>query len=204
MRRRKRPGILARSSAGVGGGSAARAARNRALGIEAAWEDDETADPLKNFERRCNSCGRKYEKGALFCPTCKEVVSRWLVWLRRFGWLVVISLAVVAFLNYRRLYPSRAESNGPPKGGVEMLSHTMSREKHGDLTYIRGVVTNHSPVDFFYVKVEFDLIDSKGKILDTVGDQLNVISSNAVWNYKALVLDPDAVRYVNPRVSAVR
>jgi len=195
--------MLARSSAGVGGGSAARAARNRAMGIEAAWDDDELEDPLKDYEKRCDSCGRKYEKGAVFCPTCKEVVARWLVWLRRFGWLVVLSLAVVAVLNFRRLYPGGADA-GPSRAGVEMLSHTMSREKFGDLTYIRGVVTNHSPVDLFYVKVEFDLIDNRGKVLDTVGDQLNVISSNAVWNYKALVLDPDAVRYINPRVSAVR
>ena len=173
------------------------------MGIESAWDDEEAEDILKDFEKRCTSCGRKYEKGAVFCPTCKEVVAKWLIWLRVFGFLIVLSLAGVAVWNYLRLYPHQADA-GPTKAGVEMISHTMSREKFGDLTYIRGVVTNHSPVDLFYVRVDFDLIDNRGKILDTVGDQLNVISSNAVWNYKALVLDPDAVRYINPRVSAVR
>ncbi|MGB0580367.1 MAG: hypothetical protein ACPGVU_11745, partial [Limisphaerales bacterium] len=95
---RKRPGILARSSAGVGGGSASRAARNRAMGIESAWDDEEAEDILKDFEKRCTSCGRKYEKGAVFCPTCKEVVAKWLIWLRVFGFLIVLSLAGVAKL----------------------------------------------------------------------------------------------------------
>ena len=86
------------------------------MGIEAAWDDDELEDPLKDYEKRCDSCGRKYEKGAVFCPTCKEVVARWLVWLRRFGWLVVLSLAVVAVLNFRRLYPGGADA-GVVDGG---------------------------------------------------------------------------------------
>jgi hypothetical protein len=203
--RRRRPGALARSSAGVGQGGAGKVARNQAMGINALWDDDEAEEKLKHFERRCTSCGRKYEKGAMFCPSCKEVVAGWLIWLRRVGWLIVIGLAVVAVMNYRRLYPrSQTVDGAPAKGGVEMLSHSLSREKYGDLMYVRGVVTNHSPVDFFYVKVEFEIVDAQGKPLGTVADQLNVISSNAVWNYKALVLDPDTARYINPRVSAVR
>lgn len=176
------------------------------MGIDALWDDDEAEDPLLPFERRCKHCGRKYSKGAKFCPTCKEVVAGWLIWLRRFGWLVVIALAVVAVQNYRRLFPPAPEApgGGPPKGGVEMVNHALSREKYGDLMYIRGVVTNHSPVDFFYVKVEFDLMNARGIPIGSTSDQLSVISSNGVWNFKALVLDPDAVKYQNPRVSAVR
>lgn len=192
-------------AAGAAAKAAGKGMSNRSLGIDALWED-EVEELLTASELRCQSCGRKYQKGLLFCPNCNEVVVGWLVWLRRMGWLVVITLSVLAFLNYRRLYPPAptGADGGPQKGGVEMLGHSLKREKYGRLSYIRGVVTNHSPVDFFYVKVEFDLLDAKGRRLGTVSDQRSVMSSNAVWNYKALVLDPDGARYENPRVSAVR
>jgi uncharacterized OB-fold protein len=199
---RRRPGSMAVSRAGVGGESA-KIARNKALGINALWEDEE--EKLLAHEKRCTECGRKYFKGSKFCPTCGHVVAAWLRWLRRLGWLAVLSLAVVAVWNYRRVFPPAPGGDaGPSKTGVEMLNHSLQREKFGALRYIRGTVTNHSPVDLFYVKVEFDLVDGNGRILSTAVDQNAVINSNAVWNFKALVLDDIATTYKNPRVSAVR
>ncbi len=203
--KRRVPGALARSSAGVGRDTSRRAQHNRALGIQTAWEDEEEEEQLLPHERRCKECGRKYNIGTRFCPTCKALVSGWIRWMRRLGWTVVIALAVVAFLNYRRLFPPQQTADGgPPKSGVEILSHSMQREKQGDLTYIRGVVTNHSPVDMFYLKMEFELIDATGNSLGLAEDNKSILSSNAVWNFKAMVLDPDAVTYRNARLSAVR
>ena len=90
------------------------------------------------------------------------------------------------------------------KGPRRQASHSLQREKFGDLRYVRGMVTNHSPVDLFYVKVEFDLVDGNGRILETAMDQTSVVSSNAVWSFKAMVLEDAATSYRNPRISAVR
>lgn len=204
--KRRVPGAMARSTAGVGRDTSRRAQHNRALGIQAAWEEDEAVETLLPTERRCRDCGRKYTVGTRYCPTCKALISGWIRWTRRIGWTVVVALMVVAFLNYRRLYPAKAKNadGGPPKSGVELLSHSLQREKHGDLMYVRGTVTNHSPVDMFYAKVEFELIDAIGNSLGMAEDNKSVISSNAVWGFKAMVLDPDAVSYRNPKLSAVR
>lgn len=181
----------------------ARKKRNQKLGIDALWEDEE--EKLLAHEKRCTECGRKYFKGAKFCPTCGHVVAAWLRWLRRAGWLVVLALGVVAVVNYRRVFPpAPGGDEGPPKTGVEIVSHALQRERFGDLRYVRGTVTNHSPVDLFYVKVEFDLVDGNGSILGVAMDQNPVVSSNAVWEYKALVLEDAAISYKNPRISAVR
>ncbi|MBL6763452.1 MAG: hypothetical protein ISQ14_00740 [Verrucomicrobiae bacterium] len=197
---RRKSGNLAVSKAGVGGG---RKIHNEQLGIKALWEDEE--EKLLAHERRCPECGKKYFVGAKFCPVCDYVVAGWLRWLRRLGWTVVLALAVTAVWNYRRVFPPAPDAAaGPVKTGVEIVSHALQREKNGALRYIRGGVTNHSPVDLFYVKVEFDLVDGNGQILGVAMDQNAVVSSNAFWNFKAMVFDDGATAYRNPRISAVR
>ena len=194
---RRRPGALAVSRAGLDG-------RKAPSKVKALWED-EVEEVLKAGEKRCASCGYKaLEKK--FCPACGDILVWWVKALRYTGYIVVIALAVTAFMNYRRLYPPPVlgPDGLPPKGGVELLTHQMKKEKFGNLVYIRGMVTNHSPVDFFYVKVEFDLLDGLGQVIGTATDQNPVVASNAVWNYKAMILDPDARGYRNERISAVR
>ena len=192
----KRPGAMAVSRAGVG--------RKLAPKVKSLW-DDEDEEVLQVGEKRCGSCGSKV-KDLKICPSCGDVLVGWLKALRWTGGLIIVGLAVTAFLNYRRLYPPPVLGpNGEPQqGGVQMLGHQMKKEKYGDLIYIRGVVTNHSPVDFFYVKVEFEILDAAGKVIGNASDQQPVISSNAVWNFKAMVMDPDAQNYQGGNISAIR
>jgi len=76
--------------------------------------------------------------------------------------------------------------------GLELLNSNIQRAQEGGLVYVVGVVTNHDPVQYFNVKVEFDLFDSGGQPLGETADYNGNLAPNKAWEFRALVLEENA------------
>ena len=61
--------------------------------------------------------------------------------------------------------------------------------------------SNHADRGFYGVKVEIDLLNRAGAPVGTTVDQIQFVDGHKVWNFKALVIDPDAVSAAPARVS---
>ena len=68
-----------------------------------------------------------------------------------------------------------------------------ARAKGSSLVYLQGTVTNQAKVQYFSVKVEFDLLNGKGEKVGIAKDQLANLAPHTVWNFKALVVDKNVV-----------
>jgi ribosomal protein S27E len=68
-----------------------------------------------------------------------------------------------------------------------------TRAKGSSVIYLQGTVTNQAKVQYFSVKIEFDLLDAKGAKVGTAKDQLANLAPRGVWNFKALVVEKQAV-----------
>ncbi len=83
----------------------------------------------------------------------------------------------------------------PPSGpDLEIKSHVWEKAKDSNFVFVKGTVANHSAYRYFAVKVEFELLNSKGAPIGVVSDYIAVIEPKKTWAFKVLVNDSDAVK----------
>ena len=75
---------------------------------------------------------------------------------------------------------------------MELVSHEIQRAQEGGLVYVVGVVTNHDPVQYFDVTVEFDIFDSAGQAVGETSDYNGNLAPNKGWEFRALVFEENA------------
>ena len=100
--------------------------------------------------------------------------------------------------------PKTGKDGKPTKTGVEILNHSLQTQPGTSLMYVRGMVTNHSDVAYFSVKVEAELLDKAGVSLGKASDTRMVLDPHKIFPFNVAVLDPDAKSYTNLTVSAQR
>lgn len=180
--------------------------------VKAQWadgEDDQAA--IKTL--RCDFCGVRLPSGAVICPDCGTAVASKIAptkpnWFRRVGYGLIAILTIVAAVRWGQLYlegrPKTGKDGKALKTGVEVLSHAWQTQPGTSLMYVRGMVTNHSDVAYFSVKVEAELLDKSGNSLGKASDTRMVLDPHKMFPFNVAVLDPDAKSYTNLTVSAQR
>ena len=105
------------------------------------------------------------------------------------GVVVLIGIAILITVVVLKKGGGGEGGGGGGGEGLELLSHNIQRAQEGGLVYVVGVVTNHDPVQYFNVKVEFDLFDSGGQPLGETADYNGNLAPNKGWEFRALVLE---------------
>jgi hypothetical protein len=85
-------------------------------------------------------------------------------------------------------------------GKFEVTDYKIERLEGRSLVYVVGTVTNGTPKQAFSVRVNFDLTSKDGEATGTATDYVQSIPSGDAWNFRALVLDTNAV---NAKLSAL-
>ena len=85
-------------------------------------------------------------------------------------------------------------------GKFEVTDYKIERLEGRSLVYVVGTVTNGTPKQAFSVRVNFDLTSKGGEATGTATDYVQSIPSGDAWNFRALVLDTNAV---NAKLSAL-
>lgn len=90
--------------------------------------------------------------------------------------------------------PQVAPTPADPFAEVNFRISTVTLEKSAgtSLVYAQGTIVNTTNRQRFGVKVELDLFDAAGKWVANASDYLGVIEPNAVWKFRALVVDKKA------------
>jgi len=87
----------------------------------------------------------------------------------------------------------------PPETGAPRLLFARQPElkEEGNFYFITGIVQNNSETDtYFEVGVQFLLQDTQGKPLGIVRDSVGFLDPGKTWDFRVLVVDPDATQYV--------
>ena len=87
----------------------------------------------------------------------------------------------------------------PPETGAPRLVFAKHPElkEEGNFYFISGTVQNNSATDtYFKVGVKFLLQDAQGNPLGMVQDYVAFLDPGKTWNFRVLVIDPDATQYV--------
>jgi hypothetical protein len=70
-------------------------------------------------------------------------------------------------------------------------------KEEGTFYFITGTVQNNSATDtYFKVEVKFQLQDAQGNPLGMVQDYVAFLDPGKTWDFRVLVVDPDATQYV--------
>jgi hypothetical protein len=111
-------------------------------------------------------------------------------WPRWIGIVLLVALVPVAVISW---IPKRFARAKAGRDTIELIGPP-SWQKSPDtaLIFIKGALTNYSNRPFFSVKIEFDLLNQNGTPVGVASDYVPVVDSHKVWNFKALVTDPDA------------
>ncbi len=84
----------------------------------------------------------------------------------------------------------------PPDKGTLVFASAPSLKQEGDFNYIVGSVKNTSARDVFYdVTVRFRLSDGAGAALGNSQDYAPWVEAGKTWDFRVLVLDPDATKW---------
>ncbi len=93
--------------------------------------------------------------------------------------------------------PPEPEPPPPPRvpgEDLQVLKQQIQKAEQGSLRYVSGVVTNHGDRQFFNVKVEFEMLNTKGQVVGNANDYLGNLAPHTVWNFRAQILDRDAAK----------
>ena len=130
---------------------------------------------------------------------------QWTTTSKPFGLRKHSRHAVLVKLGLREeVDPAAAATNAPSATGTAtkdpdlvLQSHTMKPDQDNGVLYIRGTVKNISQYRYLGVKVKFNLKDVSGSVIPgaTISAYVQTIEAGKVWEFKALVLDPDATSY---------
>ena len=89
-----------------------------------------------------------------------------------------------------------------PETGEPRLAFAKQPElkEEGNSYFITGTVQNNSATDTYYrVRVKFLLQDEQGNSLGLVQDNVAFLDPGQTWDFRVLVVDPDATTYVHQR-----
>jgi hypothetical protein len=130
---------------------------------------------------------------------------QWTTTSKPFGLRQHSRHAVLVTLGLREeVDPAAATTNAPSATGtvakdpdLVLQSHAMKPDQDNGVLYIRGTVKNISQYRYLGVKVKFNLKDASGSVIPgaTISAYVQTIEAGKEWNFKALVLDPDAISY---------
>jgi len=87
----------------------------------------------------------------------------------------------------------------PPETGAPRLVFAKQPElnEEGSFYFITGTVQNNSETDtYFEVSVKFLLQDAQDNPLGVVQDSVGFLDPGKTWDFRVLVIDPDATQYV--------
>ncbi len=76
---------------------------------------------------------------------------------------------------------------------LQVMDYQLEKEPGRSLVYVVGSVTNATDQQFFSVRVNFALFDKNGGPVGSATDYLQVLEPGKGWNFRALVLDTNAV-----------
>lgn len=85
------------------------------------------------------------------------------------------------------------KKKGVLSGRFELLNQDIERTPGRSLVYVVGTVTNGTAKQAFSVRITFDLFNRKGDAVGNATDYVQVIESGDGWNFRALILDTNAV-----------
>jgi len=123
--------------------------------------------------------------------------ERWAAWQKRHA---ESSVAVQGSSNPPA---DAAPSTEDPQSQNGFVVSAVALEKANgtSLVYATGTVQNTSDHKRFGVKVELDLFDSNGQKVGMATDYQQVMETNTVWRFKALVVDSKAT---SAKVAAIK
>ena len=96
-------------------------------------------------------------------------------------------------------YSSEHAPSPPQETGAPRLVFVEQPElkEEGSFYFITGRVQNNSVTDtYFEVGVKFLLQDAQDNPLGMVQDSVGFIDPGKTWDFRVLVIDPDATKYV--------
>ena len=90
--------------------------------------------------------------------------------------------------------PTPPKETGAPR--LVFAKHPELKEE-GTFYFIIGTVQNNSVTDtYFKVGVKFQLQDAQGNPLGMVQDYVAFLDPGKTWDFRVLVVDPDATKYI--------
>jgi len=138
------------------------------------------------------------------------IVLQWTTTSKPFGLREHARHAVLTAMGLREEKAKPAPS-APPVGtnapaaqpaakvdpDLVLADHAMRPSSENGAVYISGTVKNVSRYRYLGIKVKFDLKDASGSVIPgaTVSAYTQTIEPGKQWEFKALVLDPDAAGY---------
>jgi predicted RNA-binding Zn-ribbon protein involved in translation (DUF1610 family) len=167
--------------------------------VASPWDD-----PALEEKVRCQTCGAKARKTDKTCPNCGAAMkrSKLLVAFRVTGGAIILGLLVA--LPF--VLPKKDKGGAGGKGGPDLTiyPHTMRKEQGVNLTYVVGNIANNSDNRYVGLKVEFELLGTNDVSVGSTSDYLPVLEPHRTWTYKAMVIDPDAIKATMTNWTAAR
>jgi hypothetical protein len=181
--------------------------------------DQPTSKPVSKVSVACPGCGLEVSIKAETCPGCGAILKE----KRGAPWgAIVAGVALLAVIGAGAVFGLKFKGKGPdttsggtdgaakveetdnrkmtaPKrqvqlsGKFEVTDYQIERLEGRSLVYVVGTVTNGTPQQAFSVRVNFDLSGKSGDSAGTATDYVQSIPSGEAWNFRALVLDTNAV-----------
>ena len=104
---------------------------------------------------------------------------------------VLLVGAAAAGLLYKKKHGQPIQ---PKRSGkdLEVLNFALQKAKEGELVYVVGTLTNHAAVQYFNLRVEFDVFDKDAQKVESTTDIVNNLGPASAWNFKAIVLGTNA------------
>ncbi|MBI3878250.1 MAG: hypothetical protein HY300_20195 [Verrucomicrobia bacterium] len=110
-------------------------------------------------------------------------LPKWLVpTLVGVGVLALVGVAVMFILP-------KFKSAGGQKAELEILKYELQKKADTGVVYVVGTVTNRSANQVFNVKVEFEILDGGGNVLEKTKDVKDAMPPKSDWRFSAIVTD---------------
>jgi hypothetical protein len=79
--------------------------------------------------------------------------------------------------------PTKRKSGSP----VQLMGHKIDKAETGNLTYVVGLVQNHTGGQLYNVEAFFDLYDGKGKKVGDTKDYFGILAPKGKWELRATI-----------------
>ncbi|MEN6411420.1 MAG: FxLYD domain-containing protein [Veillonellales bacterium] len=147
--------------------------------------------------KKCSECGIELPPDVSRCPRCsKEITTsqakrKQLTGTQIISGIIVVACVVFFFNSYSRsLVPQSQQS----KNTVSVI--TQQTQQANDLEVVEHKAqSNNSNKKYRYAEIRFTLHDKSGAQVGTAMTNTADIEANAVWKFKALIIDERATSY---------
>ncbi|MSR66549.1 MAG: hypothetical protein EXS24_04160 [Pedosphaera sp.] len=165
----------------------------------------------------CPSCESPVGLDDAICIECGEKIPKKIKWFRVVGFIVVGLLLLVILLQWTTQLPgiglergvkakilakigirTRTASGKIATEGEEIFikdGHKLAAEEGGNFRFVRGTVQNNSAHRFMGVRIEIEMLNKNSEVIGRISDYTQSIEPWKSWEFKALVVDPDAAAY---------